>query len=66
MIFYDKFYFLYIVKKKIKKKVFEEKFGTLGKNDVIEKMLMSSYFFCYTNVFIKRWCTPVTSFKAKA
>ena len=32
-------------KKKIKKKVFEEKFGTLGENDVIEKMLMSSYFF---------------------
>ena len=62
MIFYDKFYFLYIVKKK---NVFEEKFGTLGKNDVIEKMLMSSYFFC-TNVFTKRWCTPVTSFKAKA
>ena len=32
-------------KKKIKKKVFEEKFGTLGENDVIEKMLMSSYIF---------------------
>ena len=44
MIFYGKFYFLCIVKKKLKK-VFEEKFGTLGKNDVIEKMLMSSYFF---------------------
>ena len=64
MILYDKFYFLSIVKKKLKK-VFEEKFGTLGKNDVIEKMLMSSNFFC-SNVFIKRWCTPVTSFKAKA
>ena len=36
MIFYDKFYFLYIVKKK-KKKVFEEKLGTLGENDVIKK-----------------------------
>ena len=56
MILFDKFYFLRIVKKKIRKKVFEEKFGTLGKNDVIEKMLMSS----------KCWCTPVTSFKAKA
>ena len=65
MIFYENFYFLCIVKKKIKKKVFEEKFGTLGQNDVIEKMLMSSYIFC-TNVFIKRWCTSVTSFKAKA
>ena len=50
MIFYDKFYFLCIVKKKIKKKVFEEKFGTLGKNDVIEKMLMSSYFFSQQHV----------------
>ena len=29
--------------KKKKKKVFEEKFGTLGENDVIEEMLMSSY-----------------------
>ena len=45
---YDKFYFLCIVKKKSKKKVFEEKFGTLGENDVIEKMLMSSYFFAPT------------------
>ena len=48
MTFYDKFYFLCIVKKKIKKKVFEEKFGTLVQNDVIEKMLMSSYFFAPT------------------
>ena len=39
MILYDKFYFLCIVKKK-KKEGFEEKFGTFGKNDVIEKMLM--------------------------
>ena len=44
MILYDKFYFLSIVKKKIKKKVFEEKFGTLGENDVIEKTLMSYFF----------------------
>ena len=64
MIFYDKLDFLCIVKKKEKKKVFEEKLGTLGENDVIEKMLMSS-FFC-TNVFTKRRCTPVTSFKTKA
>ena len=33
MILYDKFYFLSIVKKK--EKVFEEKFGTLGEDDVI-------------------------------
>ena len=46
MIFYDKLYFLCIVKKK--KKVFEEKLGTLGKNDVIEKMLMSSKNFLHT------------------
>ena len=59
------FSFYVIVKKKKKRKGFEEKFGTLGKNDVIEKMLMSSYFFC-TNVFTKCWCTPVTSFKAEA
>ena len=36
-------------KKKIKK-VFEEKFGTLGENDVIEKMLMSSYCFLQQRV----------------
>ena len=35
---------------KKKKKVFEEKFGTLGKNDVIEKMLMSSNFFLHHTV----------------
>ena len=36
MILYDRLYFLCIVKKNLKKG-FEEKFGTLGKNDVIEK-----------------------------
>ena len=50
MIFYENLYFLCIVKKKIKKKVFEEKFGTLGQNDVIEKMLMSSYIFLHQRV----------------
>ena len=50
MVFYDKFYFLWYCKKKIKKKVFEEKFGTLGKNDVMEKMLMSSYIFLQQRV----------------
>ena len=44
------FTFYVFVKKKIKKKVFEENFGTLGKNDVIEKMLMSSYFFSQQRV----------------
>ena len=39
-------------KKKIKTKVFEEKFGTLGKNDVIEKMLMSSNFFSQQRVLL--------------
>ena len=50
MVFCDKFYFLWYCKKKIKKKVFEEKFGTLGKNDVIEKMLTSSYIFLQQRV----------------
>ena len=49
MILYDKFYFLRIVKKNLKKG-FEEKFGTLGENDVIEKMLMSSYIFLQQRV----------------
>ena len=35
----------YVMLKKNKKKVFEEKLGTLGENDVIEKLLMSSNFF---------------------
>ena len=52
MILYDKFYFLCIVKKK-KKKVFDEKFGTLGENDVIEKLLMLSYFFLHPRVHFK-------------
>ena len=56
----------YVLSKKIKKKVFEEKLGTLGKNHAIEKMLMSSFFCSSSSVFIKRWCTPVTSFKANA
>ena len=43
------FTFYGIVKKKLKK-VFEENFGTLGKNDVIEKMLMSSYIFLQQRV----------------
>ena len=51
---------------KNKKNVFEEKFGTLRKNDVIDKMLMSSYIFFCTRVFTKHWCTTVTSFKAKS
>ena len=50
MILYDKLYFLCIAKKKRKKKGFEEKFGTLGKNDVIEKLMMSSYFFLHKGV----------------
>ena len=50
MIFYDKLYFLCIVKKKKKKKFFEEKLGTLGKNDVIEKNLMSSKIFLHQRV----------------
>ena len=37
-------------KKKKKKKVFEEKLGTLGKNDVIEKMQMSSKNFLHQRV----------------
>ena len=41
---------MYCKKKIIKKKVFVEKFGTLGENDVIEKMLMSSYFFSQQRV----------------
>ena len=50
MIFYDKFYFLCIVKKNKKIKIFQEKLGTLGKNDVIEKMLMSSKMFLHQRV----------------
>ena len=49
MVFMINFTFYAIVKKK-NKKVFEEKFGTLGKNDVIEKMLMSSNIFLQQRV----------------
>ena len=38
------------LKIKIKRKVFEETFGTLGENNVIEKLLMSSYFFLHQRV----------------
>ena len=42
--------FTFYVLLKKKRKVFEEKLGTLGKNDVIEKMLMSSNFFLHKRV----------------
>ena len=50
MVFYDKFYFLWYCKKKKKKKGFEEKFGTLGKNDVIEKTADVIIFFLHQRV----------------
>ena len=37
-------------KKKKKEKVFDEKVGTLGKNDVIEKLMMSSKHFLHPGV----------------
>ena len=40
----------YVLLKKKKKKVFEEKLGTFGENDVIEKMLMSSKNFLHQRV----------------
>ena len=49
MIFYDKFYFLCVVKKKLKK-VFEETFWTLGENDVIGKMADVIIFFLHQRV----------------
>ena len=52
----------YVLQKKKKKKVLRKILGPWGENDVIEKL--SSYFFD-TKVSTKRWCTPVTSFKAK-
>ena len=65
MILYDKFYFLCIVKKKIKKKFLRKNLGPWGKMTSEKKCLCHQKIFC-TNVFIKRRCTPVTSFKAKA
>ena len=44
------FTFHVMLKKNNKKKVFEEKLATLGKNDVIEKLLMSSNFFLHQRV----------------
>ena len=49
--------------KKYKKFLRKNLLGTLEKNDVIEKLLISSDFF-FTNFFTKPWCTYVTSFKA--
>ena len=62
MILYGEFYFSCIVKKN----VFEEKSGkNIGENSRHRKSADVIIFFC-TNVFTKRRCTPVTSFKAKA
>ena len=51
MIFYDKLILLFMyLKKKIKKKGFDEKFGTLGENDVIEKTADVIIFFLHQRV----------------